>query len=183
MFGSLIADYLRGSIDPALAPGVRRGIALHRSVDTFTDSHADVAAARALFDPPYRRYAGIFLDVWFDHLLARGWSRHGMGTLHAFSASVQSLLATRTGDVPARMGTFVSYLQQRDLPLMYRERDVIGQVFQGISSRLSRANPMATALPVIEANAAAVERHFDAFFPDLVAHAARERERLAASIG
>jgi len=77
MLGSLIGDFVRGRIDPALPPKVRAGIALHRAIDAYTDAHADVAAARALFEPPFRRYAGILLDMWFDHLLARQWARFG----------------------------------------------------------------------------------------------------------
>lgn len=89
MLGSLIADFLRGAIDPAMARGVRIGVALHRAVDVYTDAHPQVVAARARFAPPYRRYAGILLDMWFDHLLAREWERHGDGSLHDFSQRVQ----------------------------------------------------------------------------------------------
>ncbi|MET0226353.1 MAG: hypothetical protein ABW187_07940, partial [Dokdonella sp.] len=95
MLGSLIADFLRGAIDPAMARGVRIGVALHRAVDVYTDAHPEVVAARARFEPPYRRYAGILLDMWFDHLLAREWERYGVGSLHAFSQRVQQLLSRR----------------------------------------------------------------------------------------
>ncbi len=180
VFGGLIADFVRGAVDPALPRGVRLGIALHRSIDVFTDAHADVAAARALFEPPYRRYAGILLDVWFDHLLARGWERLGTGSLHAFSRDVQALLARREAEAPVEMHGFVRYLRAHDLPERYRDLDMIGDVLRGLSGRLSRANPIGTALPVIERNAGAIERRFEAFFPDLQAHARAERTRLVA---
>lgn len=180
MFGGLIADFVRGRVDPALPRGVRHGIALHRSIDAYTDAHAEVAAARALFEPPFRRYAGILLDVWFDHRLAHNWDRYGIGSLHAFSREVQALLARRHADVPAAMHGFVRYLRAHDLPERYRERDAIGQALRGLASRLSRANPLADALPVLERNAAAIEPHFAAFFPDLAAHVRAERGRLEA---
>jgi acyl carrier protein phosphodiesterase len=180
MLGSLIADFLRGRIDPALPRGVRDGIALHRAVDRFTDTHAQVAAARARFAPPYRRYAGILLDIWFDHLLARDWPRYASGPLHAFSRRVQDLLAARAAELPPRMHGFAHYLRAHDLPQAYAERAMIGHVLDGLSQRLARANPLGDALPVLEALADPLQGHFDAFFPDLVAHAARERERLAA---
>lgn len=182
MFGSLAADFMRGAIDPMLPRGVRIGVALHRAVDAYTDAHPQVVAARALFEPPYRRYAGIMLDVWFDHLLAREWSRHGNGSLRAFSRSVQDLLVLREAELPPRMQGFARYMRAQDLPERYRERAVIEEVLGGLSRRLSRANPLATALPPIEAHAAALQGHFEAFFPDLVAHAARERVRLSAIV-
>jgi len=182
MLGSLIADFLRGALDPALPRGVRIGVALHRSVDTFTDAHPQVVAARALFEPPYRRYAGILLDVWFDHLLARDWARHADGSLHAFSREVQALLAARAAELPPRMHGFARYMRTHDLPERYREIAMIDDVLRGLSQRLSRDNPLADAVPVIEARAQPLERHFAAFFPDLVAHAARERVRLAEAV-
>jgi acyl carrier protein phosphodiesterase len=182
MLGSLIADFLRGALDPKLPRDVRIGIALHRAVDTYTDAHPDVVAARALFDPPYRRYAGILLDVWFDHLLARDWNRHAHGSLVAFSHQVQDLLAVRSAELPPRMHGFANYMRAHDLPGAYRDVEVIENVLQGLSQRLSRENPLAHALPVVEALAPDIQRRFDAFFPDLLAHAARERVRLAASV-
>lgn len=181
MFGSLIGDFVRGRVDASLPRGVRDGVALHRAVDTFTDAHPDVAAARALLAPPYRRYAGILLDVWFDHLLARNWERHAPGSLHAFSQTVQALLAARAADLPPRMPGFVDYVRAHDLPERYREPAMIGAALRGLGRRLSRANPVADALPVLQAQAAPLQRHFDAFFPELMAFAARERERLAAA--
>ena len=151
MLGSLIGDFVRGRIDPALPPKVRAGIALHRSVDAYTDGHADVAAARALFVPPFRRYAGILLDVWFDHLLARQWTRFGEDELDAFSDRVRALLAVNAALVPERMRGFVAYLETNDLPAAYRDTAMIGQALRGMSRRLTRANPLAEALPVLVA--------------------------------
>ena len=175
MFGGLIADFVRGAPDPALTRGVQSGIALHRAIDTFTDAHSEVAAARALFEPPYRRYAGILLDVWFDHLLARDWSRHAEGSLQVFSRDVQTLLTRRHAELPPRMHGFVRYMLANELPERYREVAMIGDVLQGLSRRLSRANPIADALPVLVANAGAIEARFEMFLPDLVGFVARKR--------
>jgi acyl carrier protein phosphodiesterase len=182
MLGSLIADAVRGGIDPALPRGVRIGIALHRSVDVFTDAHAQVVDARALFEPPYRRYAGILLDIWFDHLLARDWAVYAGDPLHAFSQRVQQLLRTRVAELPTRMHGLARYMQANDLPEAYADVAMIERVLRGMSQRVSRTNPMADALPVLQALAAPLDRHFAAFFPDLVGHAARERVRLAAML-
>jgi len=181
MFGSLIGDFVRGAIDPTLPPGVRAGIALHRSIDTYTDAHADVAAARALFVPPFRRYAGILLDVWFDHLLARQWARYGEGALEEFSDNVRALLALNPARVPERMRAFVAYLGAHDLPAAYRDSAIVGDVVRGMSRRLTRANPLEDALPQLVALHAPLQRCFDVFFPALRNFAAMECIRLADS--
>ena len=175
VFGSLIGDFVRGAVDRALPAGVRDGVALHRAVDAYTDAHAVVAAARALFAAPYRRYAGVLLDVWFDHLLARAWPRFGIGDLDDFSLGVRGLLERRADEVPARMRGFVAYMRANDLPAAYRDASMIGKVLDGISHRLSRENPVASALPVLQALEDPLARAFDAFFPDLAAFAASAR--------
>jgi acyl carrier protein phosphodiesterase len=178
MFGSLIGDFVRGRIDPGLPPAVRAGVALHRAIDVYTDGHAEVSSARALFVPPLRRYAGILIDVWFDHLLARDWSAYGDGALEDFSRRVREVIDASSKLVPERMRGFVTYLRAHDLPAAYRDTAMIGDVLRGMSQRLSRENPLAEALPVLVALDVPLARHFRAFFPELQSFAAAERDRL-----
>lgn len=182
MLGSLIGDFVRGHIDPALPPKVRAGVALHRAIDAYTDAHAEVAAARAWFEPPFRRYAGILLDMWFDHLLARQWSRFGEDDLDAFSDRVRDLLAVNAEHVPERMRGFVAYLDANDLPAAYRDTAMIGNALRGMSRRLKRANPLDEALPVLVALHAPLQVCFEAFFPALRNFADVERIRLVESL-
>ena len=179
MFGGLIADFLRGAIDPALPPRVQDGVRLHRAIDRTTDGHPEVVAACALFEPPLRRWAGVVLDLWFDHLLVRDWDRYGIGPLDAFSRDVQDLLAARQALAPPRMRGFLRYMQANDLPRAYGDRAMIERVFIDLSHRIERANPLGDALAQIEPREAAIQRHFDVFMPDLIAWAQRERTTLA----
>jgi acyl carrier protein phosphodiesterase len=181
MLGGLIGDFVRGRVDPGLPSGVRAGIALHRAIDGYTDRHAEVTAARTLFDPPLRRYAGVLLDIWFDHLLARGWPAYSQESLDDFSRSVRDLLDERQELVPERMKGFVAYLRAHDLPAAYRDVAMIGDVLHGVSRRFKRANPVASALPALIALDAPLQECFDAFFPQLTAFAENERMRLALS--
>lgn len=173
--GGVMGDFVRGRPDPALPEALRAGIRLHRAVDAFTDAHPQVVAARRLFDPPWRRYAGVLIDVWFDHLLAQDFRRHAGTDLDAFSRILRGHLRAHDERIPSRMRRFVDYMERHDLPAGYADRAMIGQVLEGLSRRLSRANPLAEALPQLDARDAALARHFEAFFPELDAYAARWR--------
>lgn len=179
MLGGLIADFLRGALDPALPARVRDGVRLHRAIDRTTDGHPEVVAARALFEPPLRRYAGVVLDLWFDHLLAREWPRYGVGSLDDFSHEVRRLLAERHAQTPPRMLGFLRYMQANDLPRAYGDRVMIERVFVDLSHRIGRDNPLGDAVAQIATREAAIQRHFDAFMPDLIAWTQRERATLA----
>ena len=178
MFGGLIADFLRGALDPALPSRVREGVRLHRAIDRTTDSHPEVVAARALFEPPLRRYAGVVLDLWFDHLLARDWHRYGRGSLDDISREVQRLLDDRQAHATPRSSGFLRYMKANDLPRAYGERAMMERVFVDLSQRIGRENPLGDALAQIAPREAAIQRHFDAFMPDLMAWAERERMAL-----
>src|SRR5690349_14540980 len=83
--GNLAGDFVRGVYVSALHGGLQRGIAMHRAIDRFVDAHHAVRTAKERLQPPFRRFAGVLVDVWFDHFLARGWQRFGDGrTLAAF---------------------------------------------------------------------------------------------------
>jgi acyl carrier protein phosphodiesterase len=170
--GSVMGDFVRGTPDPALPQGVRDGIRLHRAVDTFTDSHPEVRSARRLFAPPYRRYAGILLDIWFDHYLARDFRRWSGKELAGWSIELRAMLHGHDTLLPQSLRDFLAYMDRQDLPAGYVNLDSVAQAFVGVSRRLSRANPVGAALPLLVANDAALRGHFAAFFPDLLAFAA-----------
>jgi acyl carrier protein phosphodiesterase len=165
--GALLGDFVHGAPDSALPAGVAAGIRLHRAIDTFTDSHPEVAAARALFAPPYRRYAGILLDMWFDHCLARDFPRWSAVPLEAFSADVRALLHRHDALLPEALRRFRGYLEAHDLPAGYARREEIGRALEGIGRRLRRVNPLDTALPVLAGLDASLRARFEAFFPQL----------------
>lgn len=71
LYGNLIADGVRGvNLDDW--PGeVALGIRHHRRVDAYVDQHPRIVAARSRAPDGMRRYAGIALDLVWDHFLAR----------------------------------------------------------------------------------------------------------------
>jgi len=94
---------------------------------------------------------------------------------------VRDLLDASNALVPERMRGFIAYLGAHDLPAAYRDSAMIGDVLRGMSRRLSRANPVGDALPVLVALDVPLARHFRAFFPQLQTFAAAERDRLIAA--
>jgi acyl carrier protein phosphodiesterase len=167
ILGGVLGDFVRGAPDPALPTGVREGIALHRAIDGYTDRHPEVLAARALFEPPYRRYAGIALDMWFDHVLARDFARWSPSPLSAFSGDLRELLRRQDALLPATARRFAQYMQANDLPAAYAEPAVLERALAGIGQRLRRDNPLGRMLPVLQEMDAPLQAHFDAFFPQL----------------
>lgn len=169
--GSLLGDFVNGPVPDNLAPAVELGLRLHRAVDVYTDSHAQVVALRARFEPPFRRYAGILLDIWFDHLLAQDFARWCPVPLHDYSTRLRTLLHSREAGLPAEMRRFLGYMDHNDLPARYAQLATIERAIGGVGMRLSRANPLDRAVPVLQAQSAALQQGFEVFFPELLAFA------------
>lgn len=170
--GGVMGDFVRGTPDPSLPPRVRDGIRLHRAIDVFTDSHPEVTAARERLPAPFRRYAGILLDVWFDHLLARDFPAWSEVPLEAFSNGLRDEMHAAGALLPDGLKRFLAYMDRHDLPAGYARIERVEGAFAGISQRLSRANPVADGVPVLVAHAGALDDAFARFFPDLRAFAA-----------
>lgn len=173
--GAMLGDFWRGSPDPGWPPAVAAGVRLHRKIDVYTDSHPIVATARRLFAPPYRRYAGILLDVYFDHALARRWARYSDQSITLLSGQVLALLAANLAWLPADLTRFAAYMRHNHLFAAYAEPAVIERVLAGIGMRLRHTNPLASAAPVLWDHAEELDRSFAEFFPALRVEAEAQR--------
>jgi len=177
ILGALLGDFVFGQAALRDWPDtVRREIVVHRRIDRYTDAHPNVVAARALFPDGLRRYAGILLDVHFDHLLARDWSRWDDGSLDAFTARVYRVLREHQGELPPRLHAIAPRMAAHDWLGSYRERDSVDGVVRGIATRLSRhGERLVECLPLLRVHETAIDSAFERFFPDLVAETPRLR--------
>lgn len=179
--GSAMGDFVHGRPAAEWPRERRAGLRFHRAIDHYTDAHPAVTAARNLFKPPMRRYAGILLDVWFDHLLVLGWSRFDEGEpLARFSRRWLALLDARSADLPESLRAFRGWMHAHGLPEAYGNDATLDAVFHALARRLSRPSPVGDALPALHVQAPALQHCFDAFFPDLVRHAQCLRDELLA---
>ena len=168
--GNLMGDFVRGRLDGRFPPRLEHGLRLHRGIDAFTDHHPAVRGSRRRFRPPFRRYAGILIDVYYDHLLARHWDDYVDQPLADFCCEVYGDLGRQCRHMPALAQRYVEHMQQHDLLGGYRERDGVRRALAAIGRRMSRTNPVAEADAVLTALAVDLEADFRRFFPALIGH-------------
>ena len=53
ILGNLIADSVKGKMIDLFADEVKKGILLHRMIDTYTDNHAIVKLSKMRLEPKY----------------------------------------------------------------------------------------------------------------------------------
>ena len=171
LLGSLLGDFVKGRLDDRFPETVRRGIVLHRAIDTFTDAHPLHLESRNRIGRQRRRYAGIIIDVCYDHFLCRRWTDYSRESLACFSARVYEVLREHRNQLPERLRRIAPHMIADDWLGSYAELDNVGRALDGIARRIRRSNPLAGALTEIEANYAALDDDFRRFFPELQAQA------------
>jgi acyl carrier protein phosphodiesterase len=134
--GAILGDTLRGALPADMPAPLLQSVQLHRHVDAATDRHPRVRAARATFADGQRRYAGILLDVLYDHLLARQWRDYSPEPLDDFAHRAARAVAAEArwfehAGVPApRAASFAALLAS------YRDEDGIERALLRTAGRL-----------------------------------------------
>ncbi|MDB5980722.1 MAG: hypothetical protein JWQ69_1737 [Pseudomonas sp.] len=164
LLGSLYGDFVKGPLPGRFTPELEASIQLHRSIDSFTDAHPLVKQSLARFPSERRRYAGIVLDVFFDHCLARDWALYAQQPLDAFTANVYRVLADEP-ELPERLARIAPHMAAHDWLGSYREFEVLEQVLGGISRRLSRPEGLAGAMHELQALYQPLSADFAEFYP------------------
>ena len=166
LLGSLYGDFVKGRLQGQFPAEVEDAITLHRQIDVFTDRHGLVDIALSRFSLTRRRYAGIVLDVFFDHCLARDWALYADSSLPAFTADVYRVLAAEP-QLPGRLAQIAPYMAADDWLGSYRDFAVLDQVLRGISRRLSRPEELAAAMQELERLYEPLSEDFRLFYPEL----------------
>jgi len=184
MLGGLFGDFVRGRRAlRAFPPAIRQGIVLHRYIDKRTDSSAEVKKLRPMFPGEFRRYAGIIIDLAFDHELAANWWRYMPGSLERFDLEVRDLLHANSGLVPHRLVLFMRYADRHGLFSGYREKDMTLYALAGLGTRLKRPNPLHRVAEIWPELAPQFKLSFRQFFPKIQSDVIDWRERMSTTTG
>lgn len=170
LLGSLYGDFVKGPLQGRFPLPLEAAIRLHRQIDVYTDSHPLVLEALARFPRERRRYAGIILDVFFDHCLAVHWRDYNDQPLEQFTGRFYQVL-TMQPDLPGRLAQIAPSMAADDWLGSYREFAVLEQVFRGIARRLSRPEGMDGAMAEVEVLYEPLMEDFRSFYPELQAFA------------
>jgi acyl carrier protein phosphodiesterase len=175
VLGNLAGDFVKGPLGDRFPPAIAAGIRQHRRIDAFTDSHPDVAAFRGVLLAEHGHYARVIADVFFDHFLAVDFEAWAGEPLPRFIARIVIALDAQLDDMPPRLRAVWPRMRDHEWLLSYRELDSIRMALFGISRRLSRQPDLARAVHYLQGDTRPeLERHFRAFFPDVIAFSAGE---------
>ena len=166
--GNLLGDFARGVAEQPLSLGIRAGLANHRLVDRLTDGDPRVVAMKAAFSPQRRRFAGIALDIYFDHLLITHWDALEAGSADDMIQTCYRRIGHATPLMPsARMQQVMSSVVGHDWFGSYRDIDSVAHALDRVAARIRFANRFAGAIEdLVRAQQQILDGFMD-FFPEL----------------
>ena len=186
MIGNLLPDFVRGRLLAAYEPAVQEGIRRHRQVDAFTDAHPVFLRSRQRVFPHFGRYAGILVDIFYDHVLAAEWSRYCAEPQEQFSAKCYQLIASRPDLIVGPAEQPLRSLLEHDWLRSYRSpagiRFALDRLSERLSRRFRREVVLGPAAELLAAEYAEFAVDFDRFFPELIRHAGGPYRRPSAGV-
>lgn len=172
--GNLLADLVRGDARTSMSDAFIRGAQCHRAIDRFTDSHPIVRQSRARIDPEFRRFSGVLVDIYYDHLLARRWPQYSPVPLTQFTAEFYRQRSAVEPALPPDAAATLRRIRTFDLLGAYVELEGVSaslrRLSDGLQSRWHRSFELHRSVDTFAARLDAFEEDFQAFFPILIAH-------------
>ncbi|MCF8327303.1 MAG: ACP phosphodiesterase [Bacteroidales bacterium] len=173
ILGNFIADAVKGRQKHQYAPKIQEGIHLHHTIDTFTDEHPKIRHSTQLLRSKYHMYAGVIVDLTFDHFLANNWDRYTEMNMDSFINRSYELLLKNYLILPKRTRKFLPFMIMQNWLKNYIKLEGLHQSLSGLSRRTTFDSGMEFAIEDIKHHYSEMQNDFLDFFPELIAFVRR----------
>jgi acyl carrier protein phosphodiesterase len=136
-FGNFIGDYVKGRDYDKYPALIRKGIILHRKIDTYTDIHPIVRIHKSWLHSQYHKYAGIITDIFYDHFLAVEWLMFSNITYDEYMNNTHDILTNYPEHLPEGMKQIVPNFIRNKWLKAYQTTEGIESVLIGMTKGTS----------------------------------------------
>ncbi len=168
--GNFMADGIHGKHFDTFPIAIQKGIILHRSIDTFTDAHPIFRQSTKRLHANYHHYSGIIVDIFYDHFLAKNWSKYSDERLEDYSQRFYQSLRDNYDDLTPKTQKMMPYLIEYNWLLSYQTIEGIESVLTKMDTRMKRDSNMRFSVAELKTFYADFESEFTAFFAALIVH-------------
>lgn len=174
--GNFMADAVKGRDLSGWSAGLQTGIRMHRRIDSYTDNHPLTLQGRERLRQHCGKYAGVALDLFYDHAIASRWQEFSAEPLYAFAQRMYHLLQEHALLMPERTQYMLPYMVKNDWLTSYADIAGIKRALTGLASRVPAGEALLGAEAVLEEHHAAFEQECLLFLPQLEQHLATPDE-------
>ncbi|SON52768.1 ACP phosphodiesterase [Vibrio tapetis] len=172
LLGNLLGDFVKGDPTHQFPDNIVAGIRLHRFVDSYTDSHDIVKRAKQFFPEQQKRFAGIALDMYWDHCLASRWNEYHSQSLAEFCHKAEQVTRLEsepiTVELPAKYLEMTHHMWKGRWIESYANIENIAYALERMAVRRPKFTPLAECHHVLRARQPELQRLFSSFYDDLL---------------
>ncbi|MDQ1166615.1 acyl carrier protein phosphodiesterase [Flavobacterium sp. SORGH_AS_0622] len=165
--GNFMADGIRGKQFEHFPEDVKKGILLHRFIDTYTDSHDIFRKSTKRLHDRYHHYSGVIVDIVYDHFLAKNWSNYSEEKLESFINRFYNSLHDNYSILTEKTQGLMPYMIERNWLLSYRTTEGIHQILTQMDRRSKNISKMQYAIEELNEFYDEFEEEFTSFFEEI----------------
>jgi acyl carrier protein phosphodiesterase len=166
--GNFMGDYVKGRRYVEFPEQVKKGILIHRDIDTFTDMHLITRRSKQMVAAKYSKYAGIIIDIFYDHFLASLWDDYSDLPLSDFVNQTYDLLKRNYQVLPDAIKNWFPTFLENNWMMAYTSVEGIEHVLERMSANTSLPDHSAYAVEVLNDQYAVFRNDFLQFFPQIL---------------
>lgn len=176
--GNFMADSIKGKKYKAYTGDLKKGILLHREIDTFTDTNPIVHKSSHRLFKKYRHYNSVIVDVFYDHFLAKNWNDYHPQNLSEYVEGFYQLLEDNFERLPQNVQKFYPYMTAQNWLLSYADISGIEQILSQMSRHVKIDISLSESVRELEIFYEDFENEFRTFFPLIETHVERVKQKL-----
>lgn len=169
ILGNFLGDSLKGREYLKYNKTVQKGVFLHRFIDSFTDAHPFVRKGSERLRPQYRKYAGVIVDIFYDHFLAINWEQYHHISIREFANEMHKVLSSHYFEMPPKAQQLVPFLIQSKRLVTYESFDGIERTLKIMSIHTSLPDKTDFAMEVLYQMYNDFNEEFNEFFKEIIA--------------
>ena len=169
--GNFMADGIRGKQFEHFPEDIQKGILLHRFIDTYTDSHDIFRKSTKRLHERYHHYAGVIVDIVYDHFLAKNWAQYSDEKFELFVQRFYHSLHDNYDILTEKTQGLMPYMIERNWLLSYRTTEGIQNILTQMDRRSKNISQMQYAVEELTEFYDEFEEEFTLFFEEMRAQA------------
>lgn len=176
--GNFMADSIRGNSYENYPEEIKKGILLHRSIDSFTDMHPVYRQSKHRLHEKYGHYSGVIMDIFYDHFLAKNWANYSNKKLEEYADEFYQLLRDNYDLLTAKIQGMMPYMIARNWLVSYASISGLEMILFQMDHRTKNRVAMHESIVELQKFYLEFETEFTQFFMELQEHCQQKLQEL-----
>lgn len=171
LVGNIIGDFVKGTSKnwEIFPTEIQAGIKLHREIDSFTDQHEAIKAAKSLFRAQYGLYSGVLVDILMDYFLANDSQLFSsQAQLQTFCNNVYNTLNHNEEYLPAKFIPYYESMILHNWLYLFHTKEGVSKALQAVHRRVPQMGDWNEAFRLFEKHELTLNTYYADFIESII---------------